>query len=483
MPYQYIIQTISGFLFAGGLLVLWKMKKRGISFSRQVLSGMALGLIAGAFVQFTVSPEQALQITDWTDIIGSGYSSLLQVAVIPLVFISITGAIIKQNNQGTNFGKKIFIILSILIGTAVIATLTGIATANAFSLSADGFYAGEAEIARGAQLESTNAILNNSSYAKKILEFIPKNIFLDFTGARSTSTIAVVIFSAILGISALELKKSRPNAFESFKNGIKTADAVIMELVKYILRLTPYGVMAMMFKIASTSSIEKIAQLGTFIIASYTAIAIMFAIHLIILILSGINPIKYIKQVFPVLMFAFSSRSIAATLPLNTETQISKLNVPKGIANLSASLGTTIGQNGCAAIYPAMLAVMIAPTMGVDPTSISFIIELVVIVAVSSFGAAGVGGGATVAALIVLSNMNFPVALAGLLISVEPLIDMSRTALNVNGAMLTGVISSKIIKEEDTDDETSENNEISVMSLKSYIENNEEDNGSSLCSL
>ena len=256
MPYQYIIQTISGFLFAGGLLVLWKMKKRGISFSRQVLSGMALGLIAGAFVQFTVSPEQALQITDWTDIIGSGYSSLLQVAVIPLVFISITGAIIKQNNQGTNFGKKIFIILSILIGTAVIATLTGIATANAFSLSADGFYAGEAEIARGAQLESTNAILNNSSYAKKILEFIPKNIFLDFTGARSTSTIAVVIFSAILGISALELKKSRPNAFESFKNGIKTADAVIMELVKYILRLTPYGVMAMMFKIASTSSIE-----------------------------------------------------------------------------------------------------------------------------------------------------------------------------------------------------------------------------------
>ena len=182
-------------------------------------------------------------------------------------------------------------------------------------------------------------------------------------------------------------------------------------------------------------------------------------------------------------MFAFSSRSSAATLPLNTETQISKLNVPKGIANLSASLGTTIGQNGCAAIYPAMLAVMIAPTMGVDPTSISFIIELVVIVAVSSFGAAGVGGGATVAALIVLSNMNFPVALAGLLISVEPLIDMSRTALNVNGAMLTGVISSKIIKEEDTDDETSENNEISVMSLKSYIENNEEDNGSSLCSL
>lgn len=113
---------------------------------------------------------------------------------------------------------------------------------------------------------------------------------------------------------------------------------------------------------------------------------------------------------------------------------------------MSASFGATMGQNGCAGIYPAMLAVMIAPTVGIDPLSPGFILQLVLIIGVSSFGIAGVGGGATFAALIVLSSMNMPVALAGLLISIEALIDMGRTALNVNGAMVSGTISSRILK-------------------------------------
>lgn len=113
---------------------------------------------------------------------------------------------------------------------------------------------------------------------------------------------------------------------------------------------------------------------------------------------------------------------------------------------MSASFGATIGQNGCAGIYPAMLAVMIAPSVGIDPFTPGFLIQLVLIIGISSFGVAGVGGGATFAALIVLSSMGLPVALAGLLISIEPLIDMGRTALNVNGSMLTGTLSSRILK-------------------------------------
>jgi L-cystine uptake protein TcyP (sodium:dicarboxylate symporter family) len=90
---------------------------------------------------------------------------------------------------------------------------------------------------------------------------------------------------------------------------------------------------------------------------------------------------------------------------------------------------------------------MIAPTMGVDPMSLSFITGLVAIVAVSSFGIAGVGGGATFAALVVLPAMGFPVTVAALLISIEPLIDMARTALNVNGAMTAGVITNRFLSE------------------------------------
>lgn len=146
--------------------------------------------------------------------------------------------------------------------------------------------------------------------------------------------------------------------------------------------------------------------------------------------------------------FAFTSRSSAATIPLNIETQTNKLGNHSVIANFSATFGATIGQNGCAGIYPAMLAVMIAPTVGVDPFSLNYILTLILVVAISSFGIAGVGGGATFAAIVVLSTLNLPIELVGLLISVEPLIDMGRTALNVNGAMVAGSITNKWIKSE-----------------------------------
>ena len=115
--------------------------------------------------------------------------------------------------------------------------------------------------------------------------------------------------------------------------------------------------------------------------------------------------------------------------------------MPPAIANLSA----TIGQNGCAGIYPAMLAVMVAPTMGINPMEFNFILSLVAIIAISSFGIAGVGGGATFAALIVLPAMGLPVTIAALLISIEPLIDMARTALNVSGSMTAGTITSRLL--------------------------------------
>lgn len=98
-----------------------------------------------------------------------------------------------------------------------------------------------------------------------------------------------------------------------------------------------------------------------------------------------------------------------------------------------------------------MLAVMIAPSVGINPLEPSFILTLIAVVAVSSFGVAGVGGGATFAAILVLSAMNLPVALAGVLISVEPLIDMGRTALNVNGSMTAGVATARVTGELDKD--------------------------------
>ncbi len=155
------------------------------------------------------------------------------------------------------------------------------------------------------------------------------------------------------------------------------------------------------------------------------------------------------RKVWPVLTFAFTSRSSAASIPLNVEAQTRRLGVPESIASFAASFGATIGQNGCAGLYPAMLAVMVAPTVGINPLDPMWIATLVGIVTVSSAGVAGVGGGATFAALIVLPAMGLPVTLVALLISVEPLIDMGRTALNVSGSMTAGTLTSQWLKQTD----------------------------------
>jgi L-cystine uptake protein TcyP (sodium:dicarboxylate symporter family) len=222
-----------------------------------------------------------------------------------------------------------------------------------------------------------------------------------------------------------------------------------MRIVTLVLRLTPFGILALITKVTATSDYVAIAKLGKFVIASYVALIAMFIVHLILLALAKLSPVTYVKKGLPTLTFAFTSRSSAGTLPLNLKTQTKDYGVSDGIANFAGSFGLSIGQNGCAGIYPAMLAVMVAPSVGINPTSPSFILTLILVVVISSFGVAGVGGGATFAALIVLSVMNLPIEIAALVISVEPLIDMGRTALNVSGSMLSGVLTGKATGELD----------------------------------
>ena len=134
------------------------------------------------------------------------------------------------------------------------------------------------------------------------------------------------------------------------------------------------------------------------------------------------------------------------------------MGISEGVSNLSASLAVTIGQNGCAGIYPAMVVAMIAPTLGINPLEPAFLIKAVIIIAIGSFGIAGVGGGATNAALITLSALGFPVGLVAILLGIEPLIDMGRTMFNVNDGMVTAAVTGKICNEADMDKFNSNDN-------------------------
>ncbi|NEY79960.1 L-cystine transporter [Bacillus sp. 3H-10] len=434
-------------LFMIGLIY---MQKKHISFSKRVFTALGIGIIFGFGLQFIYGPTSEVieKSADWFQLVGGGYIKFLQMIVMPLVFISILTAFTKLTLKN-NIGKISTLILAILVGTTAIAAGIGILTSVVFNLEAIEIEQGDAETARAEELEESFGLIEDKTMPQQILDLLPSNPFLDFTGARPTSTISVVIFAAFLGIAYLGVRRKHREEADLFAKMIGAIYAIIMRVVTLILRLTPYGVLAIMTKTVATSNIDAILKLGKFVLASYVALVIMFIIHLLLLFLAGLHPITYIKKAFPVLTFAFTSRTSAGALPLNIKTQKS-LGVPDGIANFAGSFGLSIGQNGCAGIYPAMLAVMIAPTVGIDPLTPSFIITLIGIVAISSFGVAGVGGGATFAALLVLSALNLPIGLAGLLISIEPLIDMGRTALNVSGSMTAGIMTSRITNELDS---------------------------------
>ncbi|HCY9740219.1 TPA: L-cystine transporter [Staphylococcus aureus] len=433
------------------IVILHMMARKHISFAKRVFTALGIGIVFGVLLHLVYGTHSNVitSTSDWFNIVGQGYVALLQMIVMPLIFISIVAAFTKIQ-IGEKFAKISSLIFIFLIGTVTIAAIVGVVYALVFGLDASTINLGNAEQARGSEIAKQAKDLTAHTLPQQILELLPKNPFLDFTGQRATSTIAVVIFASFIGFAYLRVARKQPDHGELLKSAIDAIYSLVMAIVTFVLRLTPYGVLAIMANTLSTSDFGAIWTLGKFLIASYAALITMYIIHLVILSLLGISPIRYVKKTLEVLIFAFTSRSSAGALPLNVQTQTRRLGVPEGIANFAATFGLSIGQNGCAGIYPAMLAIMVAPVANVE-IDLQFIVTLIAVVIISSFGVAGVGGGATFASILVLSTLNLPVALAGVLISVEPLIDMGRTALNVNDSMLAGTGTAKLTKHWDKD--------------------------------
>lgn len=433
------------------IVILHMMARKHISFAKRVFTALGIGIVFGVLLHLVYGTHSNVitSTSDWFNIVGQGYVALLQMIVMPLIFISIVAAFTKIQ-IGEKFAKIGSLIFIFLIGTVTIAAIVGVVYALVFGLDASTINLGNAEQARGSEIAKQAKDLTAHTLPQQILELLPKNPFLDFTGQRATSTIAVVIFASFIGFAYLRVARKQPDHGGLLKRAIDAIYSLVMAIVTFVLRLTPYGVLAIMANTLSTSDFGAIWTLGKFLIASYAALITMYIIHLIILSLLGISPIRYVKKTLEVLIFAFTSRSSAGALPLNVQTQTRRLGVPEGIANFAATFGLSIGQNGCAGIYPAMLAIMVAPVANVE-IDLQFIVTLIAVVIISSFGVAGVGGGATFASILVLSTLNLPVALAGVLISVEPLIDMGRTALNVNDSMLAGTGTAKLTKHWDKD--------------------------------
>lgn len=433
-------------VFAAALAWLGRRQRGGRPVAPNVLLALVLGAAGGAALQWGYGHgAPAVERTlPWVGLVGGGYVRLLQMIVYPLVLVSILGAVARLDGARA-LGRISAGVLGVLLATTAVSAAIGIGVARLFGLSAGGLAQGARELEQGNAITARAGEVAALDVPQLLLSLLPTNPFADLAGTRPTSITAVVIFAALLGVAALGLRRDAPEAGARVAAAIDAAQQLVMRLVRLVIRLTPFGVLALTAKMAATSNPEDVLKLLRFVAASYVGLALILVAHAAVLALAGIDPRRHFREAWPVLAFAFSSRSSAAALPLNVETQVTRLGVAPAVANFAASFGATIGQNGCAGLYPAMLAVMIAPSVGIDPWRPQFLLTLLLVVTLGSFGIAGVGGGATVAAIVVLSTLGLPVALAGLLISIEPLIDMGRTAVNVSGAMTAGAVAARLV--------------------------------------
>ena len=430
-----MITSINTVIFIGVLIGLFfvvnKIKKK-LNFTKLMIVSMLIGIVLGFIIQFIAKfpkdPTQIIwlkEVTSWYGLVGYGFMDLLKMLVVPLVLTSIIRVIMNMNRD-ENLGKLTSRTIFMLLGTTAIAASIGLIVGNLFKLGV------------GTQVVNTNNEMREiSSVVDTLRGLLPSNIVASMADGN---IVGVVIFSAFIGTAIKRLNKKYSDLIKPFVDLIEAFYKIIVSVSITIIKMMPYAVIALMANTIAQNGIESIFGVFNFIIALYVSVAIMFGVHLTIITINGLNPIAYLKNVSQPLVLAFTSRSSLGTLPVTIETLTDNIGVESGTASFVGSLGTNMGMNGCAGIYPALMIVTIANMANID-MDFSFYAMSIIVITISSLGIAGLPGTATMAVSVVLSGVGlgsyFP--LAGGILAIDPILDMGRTMLNVNGTMTSAI--------------------------------------------
>ena len=427
----------------GTFFIVKQFEKKKVKFSTRTIYATIIGLILGVIIQLVAGlPENPAEVTwlqevtKWYGLFGSGFMDLLKMLVVPMVFVSILRVIINMG-EGDDLGKLTFKSLGMLLMTTALAAIVGIVVGNVMKLGVGTDVVATADT----ELREITPLVDT------LRGLLPSN---PVASMADGNIVAIIIFATFLGLAVKRLSKKYLDIIKPFIDLIEAFYKIIVSVAMTVIKFMPYAVVALLANTITARGLASMISVVQFIVALYISVAIMFVIHLIIIALNGLNPITYIKNAAEPLLLAFTSRSSLGTLPVTIEALTDKQGVEEGVASFTASLGANMGMNGCAGIYPALMAVTIANMAGVEMNA-SFYAMLLVVITISSLGIAGLPGTATMAVSVVLSGVGigsyFP--LAGGILAIDPILDMGRTMLNVNGSTTTAVIVGKSLKKLD----------------------------------
>ena len=407
------------------------------SFGFQIIAALIVGLGLGLLAKYTGSTKanpNGLGATLQT--IGSSYVSLLQTAVVPLIFTAVVSSI-SNLREVSNAARLAWNTLLWFAITALVAVLIGIGLGVLLQPGAN------------------TGISRKPKYAGKsgdwwafLTGLFPKN-FLGLgasttvtdgvaTTAVSFNVLQILVIAIAVGIAALKVGK----AAEPFLTLNASALAVIQKVLWWIIRIAPLGTVGLIGNAVAVYGWDTIGSLGKFTFAIYVGLAlVLFVVYPVLVRTHGLSVKQYFSGVWPAVQLAFVSRSSIGTLPLTQRVTERNLGVPRAYASFAVPLGATTKMDGCAAIYPAIAAIFVAQFFGIQLDFSQYLL----IALVSVLGSAATAGttGAVVMLTLTLSTLGLPLAGVGLLLAIDPILDMGRTAVNVAGQALVPTIVAK----------------------------------------
>ncbi len=409
------------------------------NFGFQVLTAMVVGLALG-WVARNIGPDAAGQpnwLTTTLATTGSIFVQLLQALVPPLIFTAIVASI-SNLRQLSNAAALVWQTLLWFAVTAFIAVLIGIALGL---LIQPGINAGV--VAASAKAPGTVG-----SWLDFLKGLVPANMLglqattrVDGGGATTRlgfNVLQLLVISIVVGVAALKVGE-RANSFLALNESFL---AIVRKILWWVIRLTPIGTVGLLGNAVAQYGWQTLEQLSWYAFAIYLGLAIvLLVVYPTLLVLHGLSPARFFAGAWPAIQLGFVSRSSIGTLPVTEAVTEKSLGVPREYAAFAVPLGATTKMDGCAAIYPAISAIFVAQFYGV-PLGIQ---EYVLIAFVSVIGSAATAGltGATVMLTLTLSTLGLPLAGVGLLLAIDPILDMGRTAVNVAGQALVPTLVAK----------------------------------------
>lgn len=390
-----------------------------MKFKLSLANKTLLGLIAGGAVGFVVGPKiVAIQI------VGDIFIKLLQMALVPLIYISVTSAIanIDDIRKLSRIGGKT---ISLFLLTSLSASALGVIISEIFGPG------------RGlvlSDLPPVKALAENPDVSKTLLGMIPTNIVQSMAEANMIQVIVFALFSGIAIVLLEEPDRIKVTGI------VEILFKFIMKILGLVIELSPYGVFALMAVTAGKYGAQVIGPLTKFIVTIYAGIAIhlFVVLFLIYFIFSKKNPWFFLKSVSPVWITSFSTCSTRATMPVSMKTCEQELGVEKDIVSFIIPLGASANMNGNALWYSAV-GIFVAQLVGIELT-LSQQVTVVLLSVLMTIGSPGIPGGIIVLTTVFLKTLGLPIEVIGLLAGIFRILDMGLTTLNVLGTVVVTAI-------------------------------------------